>query len=96
MQPASAFICGLCFCLVFVDSLFAQSVPRERRITHREKSLKTYDPFSPEELWQKIKIPPAPTFRLELVAAEPLVVDPVQFEFDLGGRILRLDARHRR
>lgn len=61
MQPASAFICGLCFCLVFVNSLFAQSVPRERRI--------------------------------KLVAAEPLVVDPVQFEFDPDGRIWAVGFR---
>ena len=108
MKPAPAFVCGLCICLIFVDSLFAQSVPQERRITYREKSLKTYDPFSAEELWKKIKIPPAPAlspeealrsfrlapgFRVELVAAEPLVVDPVQFEFDPDGRIWAVEFR---
>jgi putative heme-binding domain-containing protein len=108
MNPAPAFICGLCICLVCVNSLSAQSVPKERRITYREKSLKTYEPFSAEELWKKIKIPPAPAlspeealksfklapgFRVELVAAEPLVVDPVQFEFDPDGRIWAVEFR---
>ncbi len=86
----------------------SQSIPKERRITYREHSLKTYDPFSAEELWKKIKIPPAPAlsaadalksfklapgFRVELVAAEPLVVDPVQFEFDPDGRIWAVEFR---
>ena len=86
----------------------AQSVPEERQITYREKSLKKYDPFSAEEIWKRIPIPPspalspeealksfqvAPGFRVELVAAEPLVVDPVTFEFDPDGRIWAVEFR---
>lgn len=89
-------------------SAAAQSIPKERQITHREKTLKTYDPFSAEELWKRIEIPPAPAlspqealksfqlapgFRAELVAAEPLVVDPIMFEFDPDGRIWAVEFR---
>ncbi|MEQ8789604.1 MAG: c-type cytochrome [Pirellulaceae bacterium] len=85
-----------------------QAVPKERRITHREQTLKSYDPFSAEELFKRIKIPPAPAlspeealesfqvapgFRIECVAAEPLVVDPVMFEFDADGRIWAVEMR---
>jgi glucose/arabinose dehydrogenase len=78
------------------------SVPEERRITHREQSLTRYQPFSADEMWKRIPIPPspalspeealesfevAPGFRVECVAAEPLVEDPVFFEFDPDGRI---------
>jgi len=97
--------------LVFFSNtapVVAQAVPKERRITHREQSLKPYDPFSAEEIWKRIKIPPspflapnealkaftvAPGFRVECVAAEPLVVDPVMFEFDPDGRIWAVEFR---
>lgn len=97
-----------CMALMAAVPAHAQSVPSERKITHREKSLTSYDPFSAEELWKKIKIPPAPPlspedalksfklapgFHVELVAAEPLVVDPVQFEFDPDGRIWAVEFR---
>ena len=95
-----------CFSLASVSH--AQSIPKERQITHREKSLTPYDPFTAEELWKRIDIPPspflsaedavqafevAPGFRLECVAAEPLVVDPVMFEFDPDGRIWAVEFR---
>ena len=79
----------------------AQSIPRERRIRYREQSLRQYEPFRAEELWKKIAVPPSPAlspaealesfqvvpeFRIEAVAAEPLVVEPIMFEFDADGR----------
>lgn len=42
-------------------------------------------PLSPEEALQTFRV--APGFRLELVAAEPMVQNPVSFEFDPEGRI---------
>ena len=87
---------------------WSQAVPEGRVITHREQSLKPYDPFSAEELFKRIKVPPAPAlppaeaiksfqvaagFRIECVAAEPLVVDPVFFEFDPDGRIWAIEYR---
>ena len=59
-------------------------------------------------MWKRIPIPPAPAlspeealasfqtapgFRVECVAAEPLVVDPVMFEFDPDGRIWAVEMR---
>lgn len=85
-----------------------QAVPAERQITHREQSLSVYDPFSANEIFKHIEIPPspalspeealksfqvAPGFRIECVAAEPLVVDPVMFEFDADGRIWVVEMR---
>jgi len=87
---------------------WAQSAPEGRVKTHREQTLRAYDPFSAEELFKRIKVPPAPAlapaeamktfqvapgFRLECVAAEPLVVDPVFFEFDPDGRIWAIEYR---
>ncbi|MFP6886121.1 MAG: hypothetical protein VB997_01115, partial [Opitutales bacterium] len=86
----------------------AQSVPPERRIHYREQSLSIYEPFKAEEMWKRIKIPPspaltpeealksfqvAPGFRIECVAAEPLVEDPIMFEFDPDGRIWAVEYR---
>ena len=112
-QPAnrrvtSSLLVGVNLCLWIAAPSIAQSVPKERRITHREQSLSPYDPFTAEELWKRIKIPPspflssdealksfqvAPGFRVECVAAEPLVVDPVMFEFDPDGRIWAVEFR---
>lgn len=79
-----------------------------RRITYREQSLKPYDPFAAEELFKKIAIPPAPAlspaealksfeiapgFKLECVAHEPLVCDPVMLEFDPDGRMWVVEMR---
>lgn len=79
-----------------------------RKITYREQSLKPYDPFAAEEIFKKITVPPspalspeealksfevAPGFKLELVAHEPLVCDPVMFEFDADGRMWVVEMR---
>lgn len=42
-------------------------------------------PLSPEEALKTFRV--APGFRLELVAAEPMVQNPISFEFDPAGRI---------
>jgi putative heme-binding domain-containing protein len=102
----SSVICVL-LGVIAVD-VWAQSIPSERRIRHREQSLTVYEPFLAEEMWNRIKLPPAPAlspaealksfevapgFRIETVAAEPLVEDPVAFEFDLDGRIWAVEMR---
>lgn len=86
----------------------AQSIPSERRIRHREQSLTVYEPFNAEEMWNRIHVPLAPAlspaqalesfevaggFRIETVAAEPLLEDPVAFEFDPDGRIWAVEMR---
>jgi putative heme-binding domain-containing protein len=107
LRFASKFTSGLLLVLVAVP-VVAQSIPKEREITHREQSLTPYDPFSADELFKRIQVPPspplspaealksfrvAPGFRLECVAAEPLVVNPVMFEFDPDGRIWVVEMR---
>src|ERR1043166_3614335 len=42
-------------------------------------------PLSPEEALKTFRV--APGYRLELVAAEPMVQNPITFEFDPDGRI---------
>ena len=101
-------MCGLIVAIIAAAPLHAQSIPKERTITHREQSLTPYDPFSADELFKRIKIPPspaltpaealksfqvAPGFRIECVAAEPLVVNPVMCEFDPDGRIWVVEMR---
>ncbi len=86
----------------------AQSIPAERQMLYREQALDVYDPFTAEEMWKRIKIPPSPAlspaqalrsfqvspgFRIETVAAEPLIEDPVMFEFDPDGRIWAVEMR---
>ncbi len=100
---------SLCFYLILLATVSrAQSIPEERRITHREQSLMIYEPFKAEEIWKRIQVPPSPPltpeqalesfqvaagFRIECVAAEPLIEDPVQFEFDPDGRIWAVEMR---
>ncbi len=48
-------------------------------------------PLSLEEALKAFEI--APGFRIELVAAEPLVVDPVAFAFDPKGRLVVVEMR---
>ncbi len=104
----AAMLIAITCCGSWVATACGQAVPAERRITHREQSLRAYDPFSADELFKDIEIPPspalppekalksfqlAPGFRVECVAAEPLVVDPVMFEFDADGRIWVVEMR---
>jgi putative heme-binding domain-containing protein len=99
---------GMIVAILAATPLCAQSVPNERQIRHREQSLTPYDPFSADELFKRIKTPPSPAltpaealksfqvaagFRIECVAAEPLVVNPVMFEFDPDGRIWVVEMR---
>ena len=109
METMLRILCAIVvLCLSIVRQVDAQSTPKERRITHREQSLKKYNPFTADEMWKRIKIPPAPAltpeqalasfkmapgFRVECVASEPLVVDPVMFEFDADGRIWAVEMR---
>lgn len=94
--------------MLWTGAAFAASVPEERRITHREKTLLQYEPYEADKLWERIPIPPspaltpgqalqsfqlAPGFRIECVASEPLVEDPVTFEFDPDGRIWAVEMR---
>ena len=81
----------------------AQSIPAERPRARPPSALTGWADWEKgAELLRRIKVPPAPPlspeeamktfrvapgFRLELVASEPLVQNPIFFEFDPEGRI---------
>lgn len=48
-------------------------------------------PYTAEEEQKRLKVPPG--FRVELVAAEPEVIDPVAMTFDESGRIYAVEMR---
>ena len=48
-------------------------------------------PKSPEEALESFRLRPG--FKVELVAAEPLVIDPVAFEWDARGRLWVVEMR---
>ncbi len=53
--------------------------------------LERFQPLSPQEAQAAFEV--APGFRVELVAAEPLVIDPVAFCFDPAGRLIVVEMR---
>ena len=93
----------LCALLVFAHGASAQSVPAERPRTRPASALAGWADWERgEELLKRIKVPPAPIltaeeemktfkvapgYRVELVASEPLVHNPIFFEFDPDGRM---------
>ena len=50
-----------------------------------------HPPLSPAEALQRFQVEPG--LRIELVAAEPLVIDPVAFAFDARGRMYVVEGR---
>lgn len=50
------------------------------------EKLDRFEPLTPEQAIKAFEV--APGFRIELVAAEPLVIDPVAFCFDPAGRLI--------
>src|SRR5690606_35302191 len=53
--------------------------------------LERFPPLDPEQAMAAFEV--APGYRIELVAAEPLVVDPVAFCFDAQGRLIVVEMR---
>lgn len=53
--------------------------------------LNRFDALSPEDAHRAFEV--APGYRIELVAAEPLVVDPIAFCFDSKGRMIVVEMR---
>ncbi|MBI2925943.1 MAG: c-type cytochrome [Verrucomicrobia bacterium] len=84
-------------------ALHAQSIPPERPRARPPSELTGWADWEKgEEIFRRVKVPPAPPlspeeamktfklapgYRLELVAAEPMVQNPIFFEFDPDGRI---------
>ncbi len=96
-------ICTLLAVIHGGASVSAQSVPAERPRTRPASALTGWADWEKgAELLKRIKVPPAPIltaeeemktfkvapgYRVELVAAEPLVHNPIFFEFDPDGRM---------
>lgn len=89
--------------MVPAPSANAQAIPPERPRARPPSELTGWADWErAAEIFSRIEVPPAPPlspedafatfrvepgFRLELVAAEPLVIHPIFFEFDPDGRI---------
>lgn len=87
----------------------AQSIPPERPRARPPSELTGWADWErAAEIFSRIQVPPspplspdqaqktfqvAPGYRLELVAAEPMVVHPIFFEFDPDGRIWAVEYR---
>ena len=80
---------GMCHCVVAQDSKSTQLVSDEEIIASGK--LPRFEPLSPEAERDSFEV--ADGFRVELVAAEPLVVDPVAFCFDERGRLIVVEMR---
>ncbi|MGK0188054.1 MAG: mono/diheme cytochrome c family protein/glucose/arabinose dehydrogenase [Verrucomicrobiales bacterium] len=85
------------------------STPKERPAIRPASALHGWADWERgEKIFEKIEVPPAPVlspeeeqatfklapgYRAELVAAEPMVANPIFFEFDADGRIWALEYR---
>lgn len=69
--------------------LWAQEVDAEQIIATGK--LNRFDPLSPAEAHEAFEVQPG--YRVELVAAEPLVIDPVAYCFDARGRMIVVEMR---
>lgn len=99
--PNAAAVWGIALALPLWTS--AQTIPPERPRARPPSELTGWADWEKgEEMFKRIQVPPAPPlppdealktfklapgYRLELVAAEPLVQNPVFFEFDPEGRL---------
>lgn len=78
-----------CFLWFVILSPISQST-RAQQIPPSSK-LDRFEPLTPEQALDSFEV--ADGFRIELVAAEPLVVDPVAFCFDAAGRMIVVEMR---
>ena len=58
-------LCAGFLAMLFVEAVLAQAVPEGRVVTHREQTIKAYNPFSADELFKRIKVPPSPALSPE-------------------------------
>jgi putative membrane-bound dehydrogenase-like protein len=68
-----------------IESLWKSSGVDGGQTTTTAQATPRMRPFDPEEAKQAIHVPPG--YRVELVASEPQVIDPVAFDWDLQGRL---------
>ena len=78
--------------LVPITAVWAQgSEPNHAAAEEPSAVLERFEPLSPQQAIAAFDV--APGFRVELVAAEPLVIDPVAFCFDPAGRLIVVEMR---
>ncbi len=77
-------LCASPFAFVQTDTTAKNKAPKKEVIPHAQ-SKPPGPALSPEEALKKFEVPPG--FRVELVAAEPDIVNPVAMTFDERGRI---------
>ncbi|MEL6107746.1 MAG: PVC-type heme-binding CxxCH protein, partial [Planctomycetota bacterium] len=79
----------MCHCVESQDTKSTQPVTDDEIIASGK--LPRFEPLSPEDEQNSFEV--ADGFRVELVAAEPLVIDPVAFCFDPKGRMIVVEMR---
>ena len=68
-----------------IEALWKSSGVDDAQINITAETAPRMRPLDPEEARRAIHVPPG--YRVELVAAEPQVMDPVAFDWDLQGRL---------
>src|SRR5687767_15039328 len=84
---------GLAFCLAITLAPAQEPKPAQPDTLDKDYSaeLPRTAPLSPEEALKSFEI--IPGFKLELVAAEPLVADPIAICFDENSRMYVVEMR---
>ena len=86
IRPAPLLLLALCILAISSALANEPAAPNDIKVV-----LERVAPLSPEESLATIEV--ADGFRIELVAAEPLVVDPVAMAFDEHGRLYVIEMR---
>ncbi|MFN6163165.1 MAG: PVC-type heme-binding CxxCH protein [Planctomycetota bacterium] len=68
-----------------METLWKTSGIEDSRVAAVPETAPRMRPLDPEEAKKSIHVPPG--YRLELVASEPQVIDPVAFDWDVQGRL---------
>jgi mono/diheme cytochrome c family protein/glucose/arabinose dehydrogenase len=84
MRTAAGVACTVALCVVAVSALQHAAWPPAVRKTPEKAPV-----LSAEEELKTIVVPPG--YRIELVAKEPLVIDPIWIDFDADGRLWVLE-----
>src|SRR5213596_1905623 len=85
MKPRSSLLAAVAFC----SALSLRVLAAEPEVS--EKDLPRVPPTEPDQALSTFQIKGG--FRIELVAAEPLVVDPIAMAFDEDGRLFVVEMR---
>src|SRR5262245_36662957 len=84
MQRRAFYVLSLAIFASSANALSAQAKKPKEVIPHGQSAVPG-PPLSPQEAIKKMQVPPG--FHVELVAAEPDIVNPVAMTFDERGRI---------